>query len=93
MSMELDRKDIDKLTDALERVAKWSSSGSNNNNFSMNFGGVGLYISLALVAVLITICFFQASAISDLQRKYDRMQDYLNAIYAQAPQLRVGKDK
>jgi hypothetical protein len=30
----------------------------------------------------------QSTQINELQRKYDRMQDYLNAIYAQAPQLK-----
>lgn len=30
----------------------------------------------------------QAAQINEMQRKYDRLQDYLNAIYAQAPQLK-----
>ena len=88
---ELDRQDVVRLTEALEKFGRWTNKldkGTNNNSLSLSFGGIGLGISLALVAILLVICFFQVRDISDLQRKYDRMQDYLNAIYAQAPQLK-----
>lgn len=39
-------------------------------------------------AVAMTIAILQAVQIYALQAKYDRMQDYLNYIYQQAPSLR-----
>lgn len=39
-------------------------------------------------AVAMTIAILQAFQIHSLQGKYDRMQDYLNFIYQQAPGLR-----
>ena len=88
---ELDRQDVVRLTEALERFGRWTNKlehGTNSNSLNLSFGGIGLGISLALVAILLVVCFFQAGDITNLERKYDRMQDYLNAIYAQAPQLK-----
>lgn len=39
-------------------------------------------------AVCLTIAIMQALQLYALQAKYDRMQDYLNFIYQQAPYLR-----
>lgn len=39
-------------------------------------------------AVCLTIAIMQALQLYALQAKYDRMQDYLNYIYQQAPYLR-----
>lgn len=39
-------------------------------------------------AVAMTIAAMQAVSLYALQAKYDRMQDYLNYIYQQAPSLR-----
>lgn len=46
------------------------------------------WLAGAAAAVAMTIAILQAVQIYALQAKYDRMQDYLNYIYQQAPSLR-----
>lgn len=88
------RKATEKLASSADRVAGHSIGGVNNSN-RFDFGGVGVWICVTCVIVLAVLNFNQATQLSDMNRKYDRMQDYLNAIYAQAPHLKpknVGKN-
>jgi uncharacterized protein with von Willebrand factor type A (vWA) domain len=79
-------RSIDKLNDTVERRNTGASIGNSVINF--NASGVVVWISLSCVAVLIVMNLMQGATITKLETKYDRMQDYLNAIYAQAPHLK-----
>lgn len=99
--MELSGAEIVKLVDAIERlnesVKKLDQIGSVKAKASIDARGT--QVSVMCVVILLIICIFQSRDsnrmqekytrdIIEMQRRYDRMQDYLNVIYIQAPHLR-----
>lgn len=88
------RKATEKLSNSADRVAGHRVGDIGNFN-RFDFGGAGVWICVTCVIVLAVLNFNQSTQLADMNRKYDRMQDYLNAIYMQAPQLKpkdVGKN-
>lgn len=88
--MAADQDDVQRLTEALEQYVKAQKNftGGFNNGIHIDAGGVALGISIALVAVLATICFMQNGTITrmntdliEMERKLDRNEDYVNSIY------------
>ena len=94
--MSIDPEDIRRLGESiinLDRVVdKLGSSPVNNATVTLQAGGLGVWIcatfcSIMFVLVLAGSILGGFYAMKETGR-IDRMQDYLNAIYAQAPQLK-----
>jgi hypothetical protein len=96
--MELDAEDIARFGNAIgrfEKVLDSVGSGGNrvgNATITVNAGGVGVWVAVTCCAVMLTIGIIGGFLYIDQSRKVDQMQDYLNAIYMQAPYLKP-KDK
>jgi hypothetical protein len=87
--MEIEEGDVGKLVTAIDRLNSSIDKidkGGNNSHASINANG--MYISVTCVIILLVLSLYQSRDVAEMHRKYDRMQDYLNAIYMQAPQLR-----
>lgn len=88
--------------EALMAVPPPSSEAKNINRFEFRTGNATAWIACLgaaaawyvvsqqsnQVTVMSAQIATQTSQIAELSRKSDRLQDYLNAIYAQAPQLK-----
>lgn len=83
--------------DRLESLGKkWLGSfdraQSGNATIEIHAGGIGMWISATCCAVMFVVGMAMAiiggMAYTSTQQRLDRMQDYLNAIYTQAPQLK-----
>lgn len=80
---------------AADRIEASRSGSSSSSSFTVNAGGTTVTVSIVL-ALSVLVMFVQQSStlsaqsaqIAELNRRSDRMQDYLNAIYAQAPHLK-----
>lgn len=83
------KKAIEKLTASADRVAgSGISVGGFKNSNNINLGGMGVWVCVTCVLIMLVVIFYQSADVLDLRRKYDRMQDHLSAIYMMAPQLR-----
>lgn len=93
------------LRDQLDRLesmgTEWLSNlkrptQSGNAVIHVNAGGIGMWVAVTCCAVMFVVGLSMAVlgglAYTSTQQRMDRMQDYLNAIYMQAPQLKP-KDK
>lgn len=67
--------------------------GDNTATIHVNAGGLGLWAAVTCAVVCGALTVVLAAGFLFLAFKYDRMQDYLNAIYAQAPHLRPKEEK
>jgi hypothetical protein len=85
------REDIWKMEEEMHRKAH-----TNEQSINVNMGGMGLWIAVcccAFTTVLCISCIIVGSAMyTRLDEKIDKTQDFLDAIYAEAPQLKP-KDK
>lgn len=62
-------------------------AGTNRANISINASGAGVWLAMLFVQSVML------AAIVILFVKFDRAQDYLNAIYMQAPHLKPPTDE
>ena len=74
-----------------------TSSSVSNSNFYIQAGGV-LVIVLLLAAsfvlgVVLDTSYSLHTSMSQMQQRQDRQDDYLQAIYQQAPQLKPKESK
>lgn len=91
------------IIDRLEGKANLTGDNSSSSTISVNAGGAGIWAcawiaSLCCVAMMVAGGMFLWSVSSQMQQQNDkiakqdeqlsRMQDYLNAIYTMAPQLK-----
>lgn len=98
---------LEDKVDAIGSASKPANSTANTSSINVNAGGVGIWVcawiaSLCCVAMLVAGGMFlwsvsrqmeaQDAKIAKQDDQLSRMQDYLNAIYAAAPQLKP-KDK
>ncbi len=92
-----DRELADKLTKAftdldatLKAELKKSASTTSTNTQTIRFdvGGVAIWLSLTCCIVTVFLVIVAGFFYVDQMRRVDKMQDYLNAIYLQAPSLR-----
>lgn len=81
------KKAIEKLTASADRVAGSGISVGGIRN-SIDIGGMGVWVCVTCVLIMLVVIFYQSADVLDMKRKYDRMQDHLSAIYMMAPQLR-----
>lgn len=97
--------DVDRLTKAIDKLNSTANrldsslnsgapgNGNNVSNVNLNAGGWGVWISVTCVIVLAVMNNSNQVTITRLEQKYERMQDYLNSIYAQAPHLKPKEEK
>lgn len=86
-----------KHIDRLEQLGqKWIGSlgrtQSGNATIEVHAGSIGVWIAVTCCITMFVVGMAMAVlgglAYTSTQQRLDRMQDYLNAIYMQAPQLK-----
>lgn len=81
------------VADKLDRFLEFSNKGtSNRQEIQIHAGGVGLWIAVVccIVTFFVSMTFISVGfyLFQEQSSKVDKMQDYLNVIYMQAPQLK-----
>ena len=81
------------LAEALNRFSRkadelLSAGNRNTAKIEVNAGGVGVWIATTACCVMVAVSLFMGLWVVDLSRKVERLGDYLQAIYAQAPHLK-----
>ena len=76
------------LVETIALAAPTASTG--NSTITLNAGGAGIWVAVTCCLVSAVMNIGLAVAFIGHDRKIERMQDHLNAIYMIAPQL---KDK
>lgn len=91
----MDPQPIDDRVDAALSRILGGTSRNGNQSVTVKFEGRGLGIAGACAIICVVCCFFlsgllwsQADDIRDIRRDNQRLNDYLAAIYAQAPHLK-----
>jgi hypothetical protein len=100
--------DVEETSPEMERFERISreviqavtNAGGGSNSVAkiyINAGGIGTLALLLIAAFILGVTTFNtyssASRINDLERRQDRQDDYLQAIYAVAPQLKPKEAK
>lgn len=84
------------LAEALEKFSRKADQlmeGSRSSaKIEVNAGGTGVWIATTACCVMVAVGLFMGLWVVDLSRKVERMEDYLQAIYAQAPHLKPKED-
>jgi hypothetical protein len=101
--MELDSEDIARFGNAINRFERVLDGISDKNssvgtsNVTINAGGVGVVILLSIATFVLGLASFSAysssSRMNDMERRQDRQDDYIQAIYSIAPQLKPKESK
>ena len=89
--MQQVRDDAVGIKSVLERMER--SRSSNTTTVRIEGGGVGVWIATTACCVMIAVSMLLSLWVVDLSRKVERLSDYLQAIYAQAPQLKPDEDQ
>lgn len=98
------REALREYTEVMKRSNPGMNGGSNANINVQGLGGVGLWTAVTCAVLSTVLCIgmlilgcavylAQESKISELNSKVSKGQDYLNAIYAVAPQLKPKEEK
>ena len=66
---------------------------ANNAVININAGGVGIWIATTSCVVMLALNIVLLVTLTGHDRKIERMQDHLNAIYMMAPQLKPEETK
>lgn len=88
---------FERIVEQLGRMQR--TAPASQATITVNAGGLGLWIAVTCCAVMLAVgvvgCVAVSSAVQGQNRRIEkqdealsRMQDYLNAIYVQAPSLR-----
>jgi len=85
--------DADRIIEAFQGLERsldrlHSVDRSHRQEIHINAGGVGVWIATTCCVVMISLGLIGAILYVNQSRKVDQMQDYLNAIYMQAPYLK-----
>ncbi len=79
------------LQDAAERLEKatrnLAGNSGNQSTITLNAGGIGVWIACTCCAVMLACNVFLVGLYLDQQRQISSLNDYLSAIYVQAPAL------
>lgn len=80
------------LKDLRETVAtlKERRQSAQEIHQHVNAGGHAVWVVVVMAAIIFTAAVLQGPRISNAERRLDRLDDYLSAIYQQVPDL---KDK
>lgn len=79
-SLEKVRRDLDALLPA--------RGNSNTTKITIAAGGIGVWVVMVMFAFMVGLNWSMNTQLSDQERKIERLEDYLSAIYRQAPQLK-----
>ena len=73
----------------VERILK-DALGNNTNTakIEVNAGGIGVWVAVSACGVMMALNIALLFTLSGHDRKIERMQDHLNAIYMMAPHLK-----
>ena len=82
-TLEKVRRDLDMLL----------PKNANNAVININAGGIGIWIATTSCIVMLALNIALLVILSGHDRKIERMQDHLNAIYMMAPQLKPEETK
>jgi hypothetical protein len=78
-----------RLVKAVESFqASRAPSAVGSSHVTINAGGLGVAVALIACALMLGVNLAMVATFVTQDRKIDRMQDHLNAIYMLAPQLR-----
>jgi hypothetical protein len=91
-----DQKATEERVDAAVARLLAGVAGNGNQNVTVKLEGGGRLGIAGVCCIVCLVCFFfvsglvwsQAGDIRELRRDNQRLNDYLSAIYAQAPQLK-----
>lgn len=78
--------------EAIQRSKQASVSNGGSSNVNINAGGIGVAAALVACALMIGLNAMLLLNFNDMNRRVDRMQDHLNAIYMQAPYLKQAEE-
>ena len=81
-TLEKVRRDLDMLL----------PKNASNAVITVNAGGVGVWIATTACVVMLAINLGLMFMLFSHDRKIERMQDHLNAIYMMAPQLKPNEE-
>lgn len=95
---------VKEIKEAVERMVENHSGNQNVTTVRFEGGAVGVWICVTLCLVMFAISTVMAAwmhreftrldvTLSERKEENDRMQTYLSAIYAQAPQLKPKEEK
>lgn len=80
---------LNRFSDRIDRLERVSA----NSNVSINAGGVGVWIATMAAVVCFVLTMVMVVLYVDQSRKIDDLGHYLQAIYAQAPNLKPEEDQ
>lgn len=63
-------------------------SANGHAQITVSAGGIGVWIAAMCCVVMLVVALFLGLLYVDHSRKIDSLNDYLNAIYMQAPHLK-----
>ena len=80
---------IKRVNRAAERVEKMAEGGNRNTTrIEINAGGVGVWLATTCCFVMMALNAALLFTVAGHDRKIERLEDYLQAIYTQAPHLK-----
>lgn len=95
MAPETDRQLLDKLDQFsneskafADALAHYRHASNNTIINKVHAGGVGVWVATTCCLIMLALTVSGGVWLSDLSRRLDREQDYLNTIYRQLPQLK-----
>lgn len=82
---------LGRLQDTIGTVEKMAAKFNTNDSaatITVNAGGVGVWIATTAALVMFAVNVLLGALFVIQDSKINKMQDYLNAIYMQAPHLK-----
>lgn len=96
----LDPDDVRRLSEAITRVDRLSQEMGTNGDSHVNqstvtiqAGGIGVWAAVTCCAVMLAVNLCLLSMLADHSRQIDRLNEYLSAIYMQAPHLKPEREQ
>lgn len=91
----LEPEDVRRFSEAITRVERLgqemganSDSQINQTTVTVQAGGIGVWAAVTCCAVMLAVNLCLLLVLSGHDRKIERLEDYLQAIYTQAPHLK-----
>ncbi len=81
------------LDDTLKEHIRGTANTSTNQTIRFDAGGIGVWVAATCCIVMMFMVGIAGFFYIDQMRRVDKMQDYLNAIYMKAPQLKPTENK
>lgn len=98
--IEISEAQLERVEKVLIKALESQPAASQNSNTAkiyINANGIGIFILLFVASFVLGVATFSSfstsSRMSTIERKQDRQDDYLQAIYSIAPQLKPKETK